>query len=416
MQGVTYYVTMGIIDSFLSNFGYTKLSDPKVTELTSISANASLPVPVNEENMSNVSAVFRAMKLISDTIGFLNPHLIRESNGVKERILDHPAVQALKYPSPALTATHLKTTVQQSVLRSGNGYLEIIKSRSGNPLGFEYIPWQDVRMTLHRQTNGLVSARYHLANGRYLEAHQVLHIKGLTLDSYLGRSPLRDMREALSGIFANQKFHNNFYKNGANLSGMLKIKKSLGNNPEQRREARKMMLSEFKGENTGIDNAHTVALMDEDIDYIRLGIPPQEAQFLETRQFSIADVGRFFSVNLAYLYASEGKYNNYEHMQLEFYTHTMLPWLTVWQNEMNLKLLTAQEQKAGYRFKFNVKGLLRADTKTRGEWFERALRNQWMTVNEVRELEDENPVSWGDEPIISRNYYHPDEQIGGENA
>lgn len=407
---------MGLFDSILSTIGYVKLSDPKITELTSITSNASLPVPVNEDNMSNISAVFRAMKLISETIGFLNPHLIQETNGQKTRIKNHPALVALQYPSPAVSSTHLKTTVMQSTLRSGNGFVEIFKTGDGTPYGFEFIPWQDVRITLYRQTNGLIGARYHLVNGRVLEGHQILHIKGLTLDGFVGRSPLKDMRESLSGIFANQKFHNNFYKNGANLNGLLKMKKSLGNTPEQRRQARKMMLDEFKGEATGVDNAHTVALMDEDVDYVKLGIPQKEAQFLETRQFSIGDVGRFFSVNLAYLYASEGKYNNYEHMNLELYTHTMLPWLTVWQNELNLKLLSEQERAAGYKFKFNVKGLLRADTKTRGEWYERALRNQWMTVNEVRELEDENPVEWGDKPIISRNYYHPDENIGEDNA
>jgi HK97 family phage portal protein len=133
---------------------------------------------------------------------------------------------------------------------------------------------------------------------------------------------------------------------------------------------------------------------------VPLTLKPQDAMFIETAKLSLHDVCRIYRVPPHMVGDLErSTNNNIEHQSLEFVRDTLRPWLKNWEHELNRKLLFEGEKHKMF-FHFNVDALLRGDTKSRGEYFTRALGSVsnpgWMTQNEVRALENMNPVADGD--------------------
>lgn len=402
---------MSFISNIANSFGYYRLDDDRATEILGLGMNG-IVSKATERNMTQISAVYRAIGLIANTIGYLNIHVLQDdgTNG-KKRLYDHPNHKLLnRTPNGIMRALKWKQTMQQLVLRWGNAYSEIKRYPSGNQLMI--IHPSKVTPQIYQFPTGGYDVKYIVAGrAAAISSSDMIHFTGLTLDGVKGQSPIADMRLALDGELTRMSFNKQFYENGANISSVLKVKKSLGNTMEQKRAAKQLMLDDFKNRNVGLDKAHSIAVIDEDAELIKLGVSPKEAQFIETGQYTLADVGRFFHVNLAYLYASEGKYNNYEHMNTEFYAHTMLPWFKQWEEELDAKLLTDDELDRGIKHKFSVKGLLRADVKTRGEFYQTLTNVKAITPNEIRDLEDMNPQDWGNQPLHSKNFFHPEETI-----
>jgi len=406
---------MGIISSILNSAGFYRLDQPEAIQ--AFTSNAPEKISADPRNMSQISAVFRAMSLISNTLAYLPIQVIRDrgENG-KEILYNHPSARILnKKPNPITIPYRFKATMQQLALRWGNAYAEIIRGTDRvTPIALVIHHPQNVSINNFTQA-GIERLLYKVANRKKpIDSDDMIHIMGITLNGITGESPLKDMRLSLESDLSRIAQGKKFYENGATLSTLLKVKKSLGNTMEQKRKAKSMLLDDFKHKYAGVENAYGIAVVDEDSDIVKLGVPPKEAQFIESAQYSVTDVGRFFSVNLAYLYASEGKYNNYEHMNTEFYAHTMLPWLKQWEEELDSKLLKDKDHEEGVRHKFDVKELLRADVKTRGEWYQYMTNVRAITPNEIRRSEDLNPQSWGEEPLYNKNFLTPLDEVQNE--
>ncbi|MDV7396566.1 phage portal protein, partial [Arthrospira platensis SPKY1] len=103
-----------------------------------------------------------------------------------------------------------------------------------------------------------------------LPASEVIHIQGVSLDGIVGVSPITDMRITLSGELSRMKHGNNFYQNGANLSGLLKLKKSIGSNMVERAKAKELITQDFREQAIGLKNSNSVAVIDEDSDFVQL--------------------------------------------------------------------------------------------------------------------------------------------------
>lgn len=406
---------MGIISSILNSAGFYRLDQPEAIQ--AFTNNAPEKISADPRNMSQISAVFRAMSLISNTLAYLPIQVIKDQGeDGKEILYDHPSAKILNIkPNPITIPFRFKSAMQQLALRWGNAYAEIIRDTDRvTPIALVIHHPQNVSINNFTQA-GVERLLYKVSNRKKpIDSDDMIHIMGITLNGITGESPLKDMRLSLESDLSRIAQGKKFYENGATLSTLLKVKKSLGNTMEQKRKAKSMLLDDFKHKYAGVENAYGIAVVDEDSDIVKLGVPPKEAQFIESAQYSVTDVGRFFSVNLAYLYASEGKYNNYEHMNTEFYANTMLPWLKQWEEELDSKLLKDKDLEQGVRHKFDVKELLRADVKTRGEWYQYMTNVRAITPNEIRRSEDLNPKSWGEEPLYNKNFLTPLDEVQNE--
>lgn len=217
----------------------------------------------------------------------------------------------------------------------------------------------------------------------YLSPEDVLHIPGLGFDGILGHSPIALARNAIGLNIAAEEYGGKFFSNGANPSGILTTPGVI-KDPEKVRSA---WSKAYSGA-----NVHKVAVLEENPHYERISIPNNEAQFLETRKFQIEEICRIFQVP-PHLVASldRATFSNIESQSISFVVHTIRPWLVRWEQALNRSLFSEKE-RSDYFVSFVVDGLLRGDYKSRMEGYAIAIQNGFMSPNDVRSLENLNPI------------------------
>ena len=270
----------------------------------------------------------------------------------------------------------------------GNAYAQIIRNGKGEVLSL--YPLLPNKMSVERDSNGVlyyVYSRYTDENPNMkkmgdiiLRQEDVLHIPGLGFDGLIGYSPIAMARNAVGMTMACEEYGASFFANGANPGGVLE-------HPGVLKDPAKVRDS-WNAVYRGTTNAHKIAVLEEGMKYQQIGIPPEEAQFLETRKFQINEIARLFRIPPHMVGDLEkSSFSNIEQQSLEFVKYTLEPWLMRWEQSINRALLSANE-KSTYFVKFNVDGLLRGDYQSRMNGYATARQNGWMSANDIRELEN----------------------------
>ena len=212
----------------------------------------------------------------------------------------------------------------------------------------------------------------------------MLHIPGLGFDGLVGYSPIAMAKNAIGMSMAAEEFGSTFFANGAMPSGLLEHP-GVVKNPEKLRES---WHAQFSGK-----NSHNVAVLEEGMTYKPMSVPPNEAQFLETRKFQIDEIARIFRVPPHMIGdLDKSSFSNIEQQSLEFVKYTLNPWVVRWEQAMHKALLLPAE-KQQYFIKFNVDGLLRGDYQSRMNGYAVGRQNGWLSANDIREMENLNPIS-----------------------
>ena len=217
-----------------------------------------------------------------------------------------------------------------------------------------------------------------------LPREDVLHIPGLGFDGLIGYSPIAMAKNAIGIAIATEEYGATFFANGATPGGILEHP-GIGKDPGRLRQSWK---AQFSGKNN-----HSVAVLEEGMTFKQMAIPPNEAQFLETRKFQINEIARIFRVPPHMVGDLEkSSFSNIEEMGLNFVIYTLNPWIVRWEQAMQQSLLLPSE-KSRLFLRFNVDGLLRGDYQSRMNGYAVARQNGWMSANDIRELENMNPIS-----------------------
>lgn len=217
-----------------------------------------------------------------------------------------------------------------------------------------------------------------------LRKEEVLHIPGLGFDGLIGYSPIAMAKNAVGMTIACEEYGASFFANGATPGGVLEHPGVL-KDPAKVRDSWHSVYG-------GSKNAGKVAVLEEGMKYQQIGIPPEEAQFLETRKFQINEIARMYRIPPHMVGDLEkSSFSNIEQQSLEFVKYTLDPWVCRWEQAMMKDLLLPQEKK-DYFIKMNVDGLLRGDYQSRMNGYSVARQNGWMSANDIRELEDMNPI------------------------
>jgi HK97 family phage portal protein len=149
-----------------------------------------------------------------------------------------------------------------------------------------------------------------------------------------------------------------------------------------------------------------VAILEEGMTYKSIGMPPEQAQFLETRKFQLGEIARIFRVPPHMIGDLErSTFSNIEQQSIEFVQHTINPWVVRLEQAMNLALLSPSERKR-FTIRFNVDGLLRGDYTARMNGYAVGRQNGWLSINDIRRLEDMNPIpaeEGGDRYLVNGN-------------
>ncbi len=345
---------------------------------------------VNETTAMQTAAVYACVKVISEAIASLPIHVYKYQQNGAEVIPTHPLNKLLRIaPNPDMTAFSFFETVMGHLLIWGNAYAQIIRDGAGRVLALYpllpnktdifrdgatrriyYTYWRDADETQRGEKTG----------GVRLEREDVLHIPGLSFDGMKGYSPIALARNAVGMAIATENFGASFFSNGANPSGVLESPTAL-KNPD---ELRAKWESNYKGSG----KANKLVILEEGIKYHTISVPPEQAQFLETRKFQLNEIARIFRVPPHMIGDLEkSSFSNIEQQSLEFVKYCVNPWVVRLEQAMSQSLLLPSEQFDMY-IKFNLDGLLRGDYETRMKGYSIGLQNGFMSPNDIRRLEN----------------------------
>lgn len=342
---------------------------------------------VSEYTAMHLPVVYAAVGVISDAVGQLPVDVFQAKNGRKTKVNDHPVAHLLNFePNPYMSPFVLRNAIQSHSLLWGNGYMEPQRRRSGEMAAL----WP-----LLPDSTGIVKDRKGIRYFTTIDGEQyplapskVAHIPALGFDGLVGYSPIWMARQAVGLGLAMEKFGAKFFSNDAKSGGFVHY-------PGQLSEKASKNIQDSLQKQGGLDNAHRVKVLEEGAKFVQTTIPPEDAQFLGSREFQIAEIARIYRVPLHMLQSHEKSTSwgsGIEEMTLGFVHFTLMPWLVRWEQELNRKLFTASERKEGLFVKFNVTALLRGDAASRSAFYKEGIDSGWLLKNEAREKEDLNPI------------------------
>lgn len=366
---------------------------------------------VTADGSLQVTAVFACTRILAETqaaLPLLTYRRLGPGRG-RARAEEHPLYPVLhSLPNPEMTSFNLRETLQGHLVLRGNCYAEIERDRGGRVVALW--PLNPDRMEDIKRENGRLVYFYRVPDKlggqvKQLDQSLVLHVRSLGSNGIVGYSPIRLAMNAVGLALATEEFGGRFFGNGARPGGVLEHPQSLSDKAYDRLEKK------FSNRHQGLENAQRLAILEEGMKYHEIGVKPDEAQFLETRKFQVTEIARLFRVPphmLADL--DRATFSNIEHLSIEFVTFTLYPWLVNWEQEISRSLLTPAERKT-YFAEHLVSGLLRGDIKSRYEAYHVARTDGWMSANDIREVENQNPIEGGDVYLVPLNMI-PADQVG----
>ena len=350
--------------------------------------------PVNERTAMQTTAVYACVRILAEAVASLPLHVYEyQDDGGKKLVHDHPLYYLLHdEPNPEMTSFVFRETLMSHLLIWGNAYAQIIRDGAGRVLGL--YPLLPDKMDVQRDDRGniyYVYSRNSDENPMFkeygdirLKAEDVLHIPGLGFDGLIGYSPIAMAKNAVGMTLACEDYWASFFANGANPGGVLEHPGVL-KDPSKVRES-------WNSVYRGVSNAHKIAVLEEGMKYQQIGIPPEEAQFLETRKFQINEIARLYRIPPHMVGdLDKSSFSNIEQQSLEFVKYTLDPWVIRWEQSLQRSLLLPGE-KGKYFIKLNVDGLLRGDYQSRMNGYAVGRQNGWFSANDIREMENMNPI------------------------
>jgi HK97 family phage portal protein len=357
-------------------------------------------VNVTPDSALKASAVFACVRVLSYDVAKLPFLVYKRLKRGKDRATDNPCYKLLHVaPNPETNSFHWRATMMAHTLLYGTSYSEIEFDAKGTPIAFWLIPaWRckPTRVKTQRDKNLLVY-EIQLPSGEthYLPYWRMLRIAGLSTDGMEGLSVIRLAAESIGVSLAAQEFAARFFGEGMNIGGTAEHPGHLSE------EAAKRLQASLEEKYAGLGKSHRILLFEEGMKFNKVGIPPEDAQFLESRQFQVTDIARMFGVpphKIADL--SRATFSNIEQQSIEYVTDTLMPWLVNWEQEINNKLLDGGNDNFA---EFLVEGLLRGDSQARSAYYNQMFMVGSLSPNEIREKENMNPVDGGDKYYIPLN-------------
>jgi len=357
-------------------------------------------VRVTPESGWRLAAVYSCIYVLASSLAQLPVAVLRKQGGRIEPGSDHPAHHLLHdAPNDWQTSYKWRETMMGHVLGWGNGYSRLVRSRRGELLSIERLLPQET--TLIKVGGRRVYSSWDDDEGRMLAIppEDMLHIRALGRDGRIGISPIMQNAEAIGLGLSAQRYGKQFFDGGGQPTGLLTAKGDLSKDSWER-------LKEFwkKAVVRLMSSDNKTLLLPADLDFKKLSIEPEAAQFIESRKLSRSEIAGLFNVPAHMINdLDKATFSNISEQAIQFVRHTIMPWVQNWEQELNRRIFTRSERAAGYYIKLNLGGLLRGTAKERAEFYHYAITDGWMTRNEVRLFEDMNPVDGLDEMLISVN-------------
>lgn len=353
-------------------------------------------ITVTPATALNVSAVYAAVRILSETIASL-PLKIYKATGDTRAIANHPLNKLLGVScNGEQTAMELREFQMTNLGLRGNAYSQII--RDGRGMVAEINPLNSAFMRVDRNKAGeLIFDYQEYGNARVYGNKDIWRVAALGSNGVLGLSPVALAKESIGVSIATESHAARMFTNGAQPAGVLEFEHELSQPVIEK------LRTQFAEHYQGHKNAHKPMILEGGMKYHAIGMNADDSQFLESRKFQISEIARWYRIPLHMLAEMDkATFSNIEHQSIEFVVHTIRPWLVRLEQSISRDLLTAAERRTLFA-SHTVEGLLRGDTKSRIEAYGKAIQDGWMTRNEVRKLENLNWAPGLDEFILPLN-------------
>ncbi|MCJ8337582.1 MAG: phage portal protein [Pseudomonadales bacterium] len=352
-----------------------------------------------ETAMAN-AAFHACVTLLAESVSQLPCELYRrKEDGGREKATDHPLYDVIKYkPNRKDTAFEFYEQSQGALGTEGNDYSIIERDSAGFVTELFPINPQKVRVL-----KGPDLLPYYDIQGidGILPMRMVHHIKAFSFDGYVGLSPLQTNKDVIGLALATEEHASAVFSRGTTMSGVIERPEKAGTINTQ--EGIDRVLNSFAERNSGLANLFSVGLLQEGMQYKQLSMDNEKAQLIQSRNFNVVDICRLFKIPPHMIqHLEKASFNNIEHQGLQFVTNTLLPWLKRREAAMMRDLLLPGERKNLY-IEFNVSSLMRGDQKSRYESY--AIGRQWgfLSVNDIRRMENMPPIAGGGKYLTPLN-------------
>jgi HK97 family phage portal protein len=385
---------MGIFDGALRDmFGTStarSASNSYINDFSSFFAGSSNTAKVSKSGFKNslkLSAVYDAVNQISNDVAKIPFGVYQKNDNTRNRIAGHPIDFLIsKEPNFYMTSFIRRKMVVTSILLRGNS-LEIIKaSTNGIPTEFEFVPWEDVIDIIKKDGDLIYKIKGHAK--AYLSS-EVLHYKGFTHNGIVGVGAITYAAQNMNIAIEVQNFSATNFESKGVRQGFISTDKVLGGkeNPDAKKAIREGWRNAMAER-----SADRVVVLDEGMTFTPIAITPQEAQIVEMAKFGIEDIARWFNIPLHKIKSmGNSTNNNIEQQSLDYAVDCIHPYVTNIEQEDGKKLFTKKEKEAGFYIHGNLNVLLRADIKSKGEYYSKMANSGIHSRNEIRALEDMNP-------------------------
>lgn len=356
-------------------------------------------VAVTERSVYGLTAWYRAIALIAGTAAALPIHTFK--NQTRERAPKYVLAQ----PSRSATPFEFWQAMYANALSWGTSYARKTRDRGGIVVRLSVIhPSRCQVITIDETDENPAGKLFRVTDWRgrteVLTPYEVFELPYLSIDGQIGLRPLEIFRETLGSGIASERTGAQFWENGAQLSGVLETDKDL--NETQATNT----LRGFRTAYTGPKNAGKVALLDNGAKYKTIALPPQDAQLIESRKFTVTEIARLFGIPphmLGDVEKSSSWGTGIEQQMIGFVQFTLLPWLRLVEQRITLDLLPGGWTAGRFYAEYSVEGLLRGDSAARSAFYHSAVIDGWMNRNEVRSKENLEPVDGLDEFLVPSN-------------
>lgn len=344
----------------------------------------------NQYSAMNISAVYRAVEIISDSIAML-PIKIRQLDADHYNELDsHSLNLVMKNAGYLSKYTFIKLLIQSIMLR-GNGFAYIERAGDGTVTGLRYLPSGDVQIHYNKEKKELYYTCNYVSKKR-IEPINMIHLLKNTYDGVNGVSTLTYATRSINLSNNTENSANNFFTSGCNLAGILTVQGQL--NDKQRDQIRSSWNQAYSNGGAGL------AVLQGNMDYKPIQLSAAESQMLESREFNITDIARFFGISPVLLGdLSHSSYSTIEATQNQFLLHTLNPYIVLVEEEFTRKLFKPSE--SNLVIDLDETALLKTDKSALAGYYGALLDKGVLCCNEVRKELGYSPIEGGEKHMIA---------------
>lgn len=366
-------------------------------------------VPVTPFTALQAAAVYACIRSVSQDIAMLSPFVRRRLiGGGYRRELQHPLTKLFRRPNRWQTWFEFIGYAVTSICLRGNAFIVVERDKDANPI--ELVPIAPDRATIMLTDDGELWYRVNsrrLGYGLVVPPDDMIHIKNISMDGYVGVSPIAIAQDVIGLALATQQHGGVLFRQGGQIGGVISHPGKLS------KEAADRIANSWRETHSGVQNAHKAAILEEGMSYDKIAITNEEAQFLETRRFQVVDICRLYGVpphRLGEL--DKATLNNIEQQNQQYVDSALKPLSRSIEQLFDHHLLFDDERSI-LECKFDFDDMTRGDMLTRFQAYQVGTLNGWLSRNEVRARENLNPIDdgHGDEYRVPLNTAVPSDNL-----